>query len=63
MRDNRIRTALVLAGGFHQSARVEERQVPKQRPNVVVVERFENGQWVERKQVWHESEQRYQVAA
>jgi hypothetical protein len=62
MRDNRIRTALALAGGFHQNA-VEERPEPTGRPNVVMVERFENGQWVTKRTVWNDSEQRYQVAA
>jgi hypothetical protein len=71
MRDNRIRTALVLAGGFNQNAalagdfdeRIADWKRQAARPAVIIAERFENGRWVSQRQVWSEAAQRYEVAA
>jgi len=69
--ENRVKTAMLLAGSFHQSARLagdfEQRLADwrrqASRPQVIMVDRFENGQWVTRRTVWNESEQRYAEAA
>jgi hypothetical protein len=60
--EGKVRTAVCLSGGFHSSATVNE-PVSTGRPMVLMVESYEAGQWITRRQVWNEATGRYEVAA
>jgi hypothetical protein len=50
----------VLYGSFHGHGTVAEEK-PPQRPQVVLVERWDGERWVAIRQIWNEAEQRYQI--